>query len=134
MLASAGALILENRSSHSCRGDRGGTGCCSLETEVRGRRPYQRDDALLRPHARFAHHGVGLASAGLAVSKDADVVALEGVEQHLLPDVPVHPHLGRKAGIIGLWTGQAALSGHFLETPEEERWRFGRSVTEVWDQ
>lgn len=73
--------------------------------------PYQGDEALLSPHVRFAHHGVGLSRACLTVSKDADVVALEGVEQHLLPDVPVHPHLGGKAGVIGLGTrqGQAAF-------------------------
>lgn len=62
---------------------------------------YQRDDPLLILHILFPHHGVGLASARLAVSKDAHVVSLEGVQQHFLSDVFVHLHL---RGIIDvLW-------------------------------
>ena len=45
-----------------------------------------RDDALVLL-VLFAHHGVGLAGAGLAVREDAHVVAFEGVLQHLLAQV-----------------------------------------------
>ncbi len=48
------------------------------------------DDPLVPFIVLFAHHGVGFASPGLPVREDADVVALEGVVQHLLPQVAVH--------------------------------------------
>ena len=50
---------------------------------------YHGDNAFL-PLLLLAHHGVGLPRPRLAVGEDADVVALEGVLQHLLPDVIVH--------------------------------------------
>lgn len=85
---------------------------------------YQRDETLL-VHSRFSHHGVGLSSSCLSVSEDADVVALKGVKQHVLPNVLVHPYLRGEAGIIGLWTRQ----GETLRTLVEDlTWRYGRSL------
>ena len=65
---------------------------------------YQRDDpllVLLLP----PHHGVALPCSGLAVGEDADVVALEGMQQHLLPDVLVNLQLGRKVAVLRLQRG-----------------------------
>lgn len=105
MLVSAAALIFVKRSSQSWKEtDRAPGWLQAAGSRVGGSRWYPGYEALLGPHVRFAHHGVGLASARLTVSKDANIVALKGVEQHLLTDVLVHPHLGGKAGIIRLWT------------------------------
>lgn len=98
---------------------------------------YQWDEALL-VHSRFSHHGVGLSSPCLSVSEDADVVALKGVKQHVLPDVLVHPHLRGEAGIISLWTQQ----GQTLRTLVEDltyvlpdvRPEVWEELTELWDQ
>lgn len=65
---------------------------------------YQGNDSLLILNILFAHHGVGLASARLTVSKDADIVALEGVQQHFLSNVFVHSHLRGKTDVLGLRT------------------------------
>lgn len=62
---------------------------------------YQRDDALL-VCLLFPHHGVGFSSSRLPVGENADVVALEGVKQHLFPDVPVHLLLGRIVDVLRL--------------------------------
>lgn len=60
------------------------------------------DDALL-VFLLFAHHGVGFAGPRLPVGEYAHVVALEGVLQHLLADVPVHLLL---RGVVDvLWLG-----------------------------
>ena len=64
---------------------------------------YQRNDSHL-VLLLSAHHGVALPRSGLSVGKDADVVAFEGVEQHLLPDVPVHLDLGRIVAVLWLKT------------------------------
>ena len=64
---------------------------------------YQGDDALL-VLLLASHHGVALACPCLAVGEDADVVALEGVLQHLHPDVPVHLQLGRVIWVLTLHT------------------------------
>lgn len=60
-----------------------------------------RDDAFLS-FFLFSHHRVGLASTSLAISKYANVVAFEGVLQHLLPDIIVHLALRCKAGVVRL--------------------------------
>ena len=59
------------------------------------------DDALL---ARLiaAHHRVALARARLPVRKDAHVVAIERMLQHLDADVFVDEGLSRKARVIVL--------------------------------
>ena len=46
------------------------------------------------------HHGVALAGARLAVSKDAQVVAIEGMLEHLGPNVFVDLGLVREVGIF----------------------------------
>lgn len=48
------------------------------------------------------HHRVGLPSSSLAIGKDTDIVALEGVQQHLLPNIIVHTILRCEARIIRL--------------------------------
>ena len=62
---------------------------------------HLRNNALL---SRFvlAHHGVALAGAGLTVGEDADVVALEGVLQHLDAHVLVHAALARVLRVVRL--------------------------------
>lgn len=65
---------------------------------------YQGNDSLLILDILFPHHGVGLASACLAISKDADIVSLESVQQHFLSDVFVHSHLRGIIDVLGLWT------------------------------
>ena len=62
---------------------------------------YLRYNALL-PRFVLAHHGVALAGAGLTVGEDADVVALEGVLQHLDAHVLVHASLARVLRVIRL--------------------------------
>lgn len=44
------------------------------------------DDARL-PRVIFAHHGVTFASSCLSIGKDAHIVALEGMLQHLNANV-----------------------------------------------
>lgn len=66
-------------------------------------RIYQRNDSLL-VLLLSTHHRVALPSSGLSVGEDADVVSLEGVQEHLLSDVPVHLHLRRKAEVLWLQT------------------------------
>lgn len=51
----------------------------------------------------FSHHSVGFASSSLAVSKDADVVALKSMFQHFLADVIVHTVLWCKGGVLWLY-------------------------------
>lgn len=82
------------------------------------RRSYQGNDSLLILDVLFAHHGVGLASARLSVGKDADVVALEGVQQHFLSDIFVHAHLGGVVDVLGLWDPESIIS-HFLYFREQ---------------
>lgn len=62
---------------------------------------YLRHNALLAGLLP-PHHGVGLPSPRLSVGKDAHIVAFKGVEQHLLPDVPVHLLLRRKLRVLYL--------------------------------
>lgn len=50
----------------------------------------------------FAHHCVGFPSSSLSVGKNAYVVALKGMQQHLLPNIIVHTALRCKAGIFRL--------------------------------
>lgn len=50
----------------------------------------------------LAHHGVGFPSPSLAIGKDAHVVALKGVQEHLLANIIVHTALRCKAGIFRL--------------------------------
>lgn len=50
----------------------------------------------------FTHHGIGLPSSSLPISKDAHIVALEGMQQHLLPDIIIHTALRCKARIFSL--------------------------------
>lgn len=38
----------------------------------------------------LAHHGIGFASSCLAISKDADVVALKSMLQHFLANIIIH--------------------------------------------
>lgn len=90
---------------------------------------YQGDDSLLILHVLLPHHGVGLAGARLTVSKDADVVALEGVQQHLLSDVFVNFDLRGVVGVLGLRT--ETTMRHV--GPGTRPWNIG-IVTEVWDQ
>lgn len=109
MLLSVLSLIFVNRSSHSCKQNNNNVTFYLLYITLSAllssaARLYQGDDSLLVLHILFAHHGVGLASTGLAVGEDADVVALEGVQQHLLADVFVHSHLRGVVDILGLRT------------------------------
>lgn len=62
---------------------------------------YQGYNALL-VFLLFAHHGVGFSSAGLAVRKDADIVAFKRVKQHFLTDVLVNLFLTGKVDILWL--------------------------------
>lgn len=64
--------------------------------------------SYLRDNARlclllFTHHSIGLASTCLPIGKYTDVVALEGMFQHLLSNIIVHAALGCKAGVIRLY-------------------------------
>lgn len=59
------------------------------------------NDSFL-PLLLLAHHGIGFACSRLSISKDADVVALERVLQHLFADVIIHPVLRRKVGVFRL--------------------------------
>lgn len=70
---------------------------------------YLWNDALLARFL-FAHHGVGLPRPRLAICKDAHIIALEGVEQHLLSDVQVHLPLGGKAWVLRLWAARGNVS------------------------
>lgn len=65
---------------------------------------YQGNNSLLVLHILFPHHGVGLASTRLTISKDADIVAFKGVKQHFLSDVFVHLLLRCIIDVLGLWT------------------------------
>lgn len=70
---------------------------------------YQWNDSLLVLHILLAHHCVGLSSACLTVRKNADVVAFECVEQHLLSNIFVHSHLRGIIDVLGLWTENRSL-------------------------
>lgn len=65
---------------------------------------YQGNDPLLILNILFPHHGVRLASTCLAISKDADIVALKCMEQHFFSNVFVHSHLRGIIDIFRLWT------------------------------
>lgn len=64
---------------------------------------YLRDDALLS-RLLFPHHGVGFSRSGLTVGEYTDIVALEGVKQHLLPNVQIDLPLGRERRVVLLHT------------------------------
>lgn len=71
---------------------------------------YQRYYALL-VFLLFAHHGVGFSRSGLAVRKDADIVAFECVKQHFLANVLVHLFLTGVVNILWLkWKNKKMLS------------------------
>lgn len=63
---------------------------------------YQGDYSFLILYVLFPHHGVRLASTRLTIGKDADVVALEGVQQHFLSDVFVYSDLRGIINVLGL--------------------------------
>lgn len=65
-----------------------------------------RDHALLSRFVWLSHHRVRLARPRLAIRKDADVVALEGMIQELFSDVIVH-HLLSREQRIGWLEGNA---------------------------
>lgn len=68
-------------------------------------RRYLWDDALL-VLLLLPHHGVGFSSPCLPVGKDTDVIAFEGMLQHLLADVPVHLLLRCIIDVCRLWRGE----------------------------
>jgi hypothetical protein len=53
----------------------------------------------LSPVALAAHHGVGLAAAGLPVREHADIVAVEGVLHNVLAEVGEDLALGDKVRV-----------------------------------
>ena len=65
------------------------------------RAAHLRDDALL-PGLQPAHHRVALAGARLPVGEYADVVAFEGVVEHLDAQVLVHSALRGEVGVACL--------------------------------
>lgn len=62
---------------------------------------YLGDDACLAL-LLLAHHCVGFPSSSLSIGKNAYIVALKGMQQHLLPNIIVHTALRCKAGIFRL--------------------------------
>lgn len=86
--------------------------------------PYLWDDALLFL-LLAPHHGVGLAGSCLAIGEYADIVALEGVLEHLLPDVAVHLPLRRVLGVRGLWGEGTAVEAAGRQGPESWSTKMG---------
>lgn len=105
MLLSVLSLIFVKRSSHNCTIEEGHTHkekrwnfrilflLLCLDENLAKIDWYQRNNPLLVLDILLAHHGVGLSSTRLAISKDADIVTLKGVQQHFLPNVFVDEHL-----------------------------------------